>query len=207
MKTQRPYPPEELRDWPGKFIPAPEVLAWIHDQLINVNGAIHNPAHAHLSEAKIGVLWTNIDNTRQMCKIAAQAEIPMAQGGKWKRARHDQQLEEWFGSVPDFLITLHSGHCESATDLEFAALIEHELFHCAQAIDEYGVPKFNRDTGKPKFAMKGHDIEEFLGVIERYGTGHPDSAASRLVMAAKQKPSVGLADISKACGTCILKIA
>lgn len=207
MKTPRPYPPESLREWPGRFIPAPEVWAWVLEHVINVGGTLHNPDHAHLSEAKVGVLWTNIENTRQMRQIVGQAEMPMAQGGKWKSARHDQQLEEWFGQVPDFLITLHAGYCESAGDLEFAALIEHEIYHCAQAVDEYGVPKFSRDSGAPKFAMKGHDVEEFLGVVRRYGTGHPDSAVSQLVRVAKERPSVGLADISKACGTCILKLA
>jgi hypothetical protein len=177
------------------------------DHVINVDGDLYNPDHSHLSEAHIGVLWTNVQNTRQMRTIIGQSEIPAAQGGKWKSARHDQQLEEWFGDVPDFLITLYSGYCETATDLEFAALIEHELFHCSQAMDEYGTPKFSKETGKPIFAMRGHDVEEFLGVIRRYGTGHPDSAASQMVSLAKEKPEVGMASISKACGTCILKIA
>jgi len=58
--------------------------------------------------------------------------------------------------------------------------LEHELYHIVQSVDEFGAPKFNRDTGMPTLTLRGHDVEEFVGVVRRYG--------------------------ARACGTCILKI-
>lgn len=40
MTTPRPYPPESLREGPGRFIPAPEVWAWVLEHVINVGGTL-----------------------------------------------------------------------------------------------------------------------------------------------------------------------
>ena len=29
--------------------------------------------------------------------------------------------------------------------------------------------KFNKDTGQPVLTLRGHDVEEFTGVVRRYG--------------------------------------
>lgn len=39
---------------------------------------------------------------------------------------------------------LTTDYCEQCNDLEFCALVEHELYHIAQATDDYGAPKFNK---------------------------------------------------------------
>jgi len=89
-------------------------------------------------------------------------------------------------------------------DPSFCALVEHELYHCGQKLDVHGMPKFGQD-GMPQFAIRGHDVEEFVGVVARYGA---DAAGvSEMVEAAKHRPSVGLASIAGACGTCHLKVA
>lgn len=110
---------------------------------------------------------------------------------------------EWFGDIPDFLVTLDACFCSGASDVEFAHLVEHELYHCAQAMDEFGNPKFNRDTGEPKFAMRGHDVEEFIGVVRRYGP--VGQGVKDMVAAAQKPPEVAMIDIARACGTCMLK--
>ncbi len=188
-----------------RFEPSPELRDWIVDTFIAEDGDLHNPDHLHLAAAEIGVLWTNADNSRNMRVVIGQAELmpPMAMG-KWQRARAIQQVEDWFGCVPDFLLTFHAAAAESMDDTGFCALVEHELYHCAQARDQYGMPKFSRDTGRPIFAIRGHDVEEFVGVVARYGAS-PDVA--RLVEAANARPTVALADIRAACGICALKAA
>lgn len=201
----RPSPPDSvLEPHTDRFEPSEEMREWIVDTFLDEDSDLFNADHAHLAQAEIGVLWTNVDNSKNMRLVIGQAELmpPMAMG-KWQRARAIQQIEEWFGGVPDFLLTFHALAAASMDDTSFCALVEHELYHCGQKLDQYGMPKFGQD-GLPSFGIKGHDVEEFVGVVARYG---PTIAVSELVEAASRRPAVGLADIRNACGTCGLKAA
>jgi len=104
----------------------------------------------------------------------------------------------------DFLLTFDAVYCAQASDVEWCALVEHELYHCAQETDGFGQPKFTKD-GLPKFAMKGHDVEEFVGVVRRYGAVSPEVQA--LVEAAKKAPEIAAVHVAQMCGTCLLRAA
>ena len=203
----RPHPPELIFDLEGpNFVPAPDVSEWINETFIDEGSEIENPDHAHLQHATIGVLWTSVANARQGRSVIGQAEegSPRAMG-RWAKARAEQQVVEWFGEIPDFIITLDASYCAQASDIEFCALVDHELYHCAQDRDQYGAPKFRKDTGRPAFTMRGHDVEEFIGVVRRYGA---DAAGVRaLVDAAAQQPTIARVSIAQACGTCLLRVA
>lgn len=197
----RPLPPESLMEIEERFEPAEDLRQWIVATFIDPDGDLANPDHQHLMDAEIGVLWTNVDNSRNMRGVIGQAELmpPMAMG-KWQKARATQQIEEWFGGVPDFLLTFYAPAASVMDDASFCALVEHELYHCAQKRDQHGMPKFTQD-GRPSFAIRGHDVEEFVGVVARYGAAA--SGVAELVEAANRRPSVALADIAGACGTCL----
>jgi hypothetical protein len=200
----RPLPPEQLRehalvDERQDFEPDRDAWEWIRATFLEQTSPLHNPEHAHLRFAHVGILWTNVGNSRQMRRILGQAEMPMARGGKWAKARHDLQLREWFGSVPDFVITLDAPFCAEADDASFCALVEHELMHCAQRRNPYGAPLFSRSTGKPIFGIRGHDVEEFVGIVRRYGA--IDGGVLALAAAAREKPLIDLAKIATVCGT------
>jgi len=195
----RPFPPEDLdEDRPEGFAPDDAFSEWIRGTFILGSGPLANEEHAHLMDAHVGVLWTNAVNQSKQRLVLATAEIPQATSGGWRRARHDYQIREWFDRAPDFLLTFYGPECARMDDRAFCALVEHELYHCAQAEGEHG-PRFNRETGEPIFAIRGHDVEEFTGVVRRYG------ATSReirdLVAAANAAPLLGGAPISHACGT------
>jgi hypothetical protein len=113
-------------------------------------------------------------------------------------------VEEWFGAMPDFLLTFSAPAAHDMDDASFCALVEHELYHCAQKMDQYGMPKFKED-GSPSFAIRGHDVEEFVGVVARYGAIDPGVAA--MVEVAGRQPLMRAASIAGACGTCGLKAA
>lgn len=202
----RPQPPADLADpigMPARVcVPAPDVEAWLREAFVEGGGPLENPEHAHLRYARIGVLWCAVLNARQGNAIAGQAEIPMARGGAWAKARHDQQLEEWFGAVPDFVLTFDPVYAAQASDLTFCALVEHELYHCGQARDGFGAPRFTRD-GTPAFTMRGHDVEEFVGVVERYGAGSAAGKTAALVEAANRPALFGAADVRCVCGNCL----
>ena len=203
----RPHPPEILIDeeYAGiiYFIPAPELDLWIRKTFLDSESPLYNEEHIHLTKADFRCMWTNVPNVKQMMRVAATAEMPFIRGSAWAKARQELQFQEWFGDVPDFLITFDAGLANEATDLQFCARVEHELYHCAQAKDKTtGSPLFNGDTDQPKFAMKGHDVEEHVGVARRYGIHGCAGAAIAFVEALEREPEVGEAEILGVCGTC-----
>ncbi|KFE47994.1 putative metallopeptidase [Pseudomonas congelans] len=205
----RPAPPVALltrSDLPDVFmrlIPATDVLGWIQSEILADTGSIHNEDHAHLIDADICIMWASSAFTKQGRTVLGQAEQVALRAGGWQKARMEQQMRDWFGYVPSYIITLAADYCSQCSDAEFCALVEHELYHIAQATDQYGAPKFTQD-GLPKLEMRGHDVEEFVGVVRRYGAS-PD--VQLLVDAANKPAEVGKLNISRACGTCLLKSA
>lgn len=202
----RPDPPDVVaEDVPECFVPDPAFAEWIRGTFLAASGPLANEDHAHLLDATIGVLWTNAIHVRQMRTVLATAEIPTIQAGGWKRARFELQLREWFDAPLDFLLTFSAPDCGRLEDRAFCALVEHELYHCAQAEDRYGAPRFHRDTGLPIYIIRGHDVEEFTGVVRRYG---PTSRDVRdMVDAASQSPLIGGEPIAIACGVCLERAA
>lgn len=207
MLTSRPYPPSYLLDGaPSTFVAAPDLSAWVRDTFVASDGPLANTSHEHLTEAHVGFLWTDIANARQGRAIVGQAEtgLPMGAMGRWAKARAVQQVTEWFGEVPDFIITVEAAYASSCDDASFCALIEHELYHCAQERDVFGFPKFSKN-GRPKFTIRGHDVEEFVGVVARYGMAA--TGVSELVRVANKGPEIAAASIAHACGTCLARTA
>ncbi|MBA2930352.1 hypothetical protein G9Q86_17420 [Pseudomonas sp. CCUG 57209] len=200
----RPMPPTDLLESPFLILaPAPEVWEWIQREVLAEAGSIHNPDHSHLIDSSIGVLWASSAFSKKGRSVLGQAEQLVIRAGGWQKARQEQQMRDWFGDEPEFLITLAADYCAQCSDLEFCALIEHELYHLAHATDKYGQPAFTQD-GAPKIKLQGHDVEEFVGVVRRYGAS-PDVQA--LVDAANSPAEVGKLNIARACGTCLLKLA
>jgi len=201
---ERPHPPPALFEIDGlPFSPDASAVEWIRSTFLSEESPLYNSSHDHLRNADIGVLWTSVPNAKNMIQIAAQAEKPFFQGNKWSKARQAQQMTSWFGFMPDFVITVSADYARECDDASWCALIEHELYHCAQDRDEFGIPKFNQQ-GRPLFAIQGHDVEEFVGVVRRYGSGSAAGQTQALVDAANAKPLIARADITKCCGTCAL---
>lgn len=170
---------------------------------IHEDGKLFNEDHAHLQDAPIAFLWAASGFEKQGRLVLGQAEEVTFRCGPWQKGRQEQQMIRWFGFVPTFLITLAADYCAECSDAEFCALVEHELYHLGQAFDKYGEPKFTED-GLPKLKLRGHDVEEFVGVVRRYGASEGVKA---LVEAASNPPEVAKINIARACGTCLLKSA
>jgi putative metallopeptidase len=202
--TVRPRPPQSLLSidsgsaW---FVPAPDLVEWISATFIEDGAPLFNPDHQHLVHASLGALWTSVENARHGRRIVGQAELgkPACAMGRWGRARAEQQIREWFGEVPDFILTFDARYADTCGDAQFLALVEHELYHAGQELDEFGAPRFKK-SGLPAFCMRGHDVEEFVGVVRRYGA---DAAGVRaMIDAAAEGPTVAAANISFACSNC-----
>lgn len=203
----RPYPPAELVEEFTPYIklmPATGIHEWVTEQILDGNGSLHNPDHSHLIDADIAFMWAASAFSKKGRTVLGQAEEVVMRAGGWQKARMEQQMYGWFGHKPDYIITLAADFCSECSDLEFCALLEHELYHIAHKTDEFGAPEFYRDTGKPKLCMRGHDVEEFVGVVRRYGAS---TDVQEIIDAASQPAEVAKINIARACGTCLMKLA
>ncbi|WP_223531259.1 putative metallopeptidase [Pseudomonas sp. GL-R-19] len=146
---QKPKPPTSFLDQPEngiRLIPAPEVWEWLQAEVLADTGSIHNEDHAHLLDADIKVMWASSSFEKQGRTVLGQAEQVAFRAGGWQKARMEQQMRDWFGDVPAFIITLAADYCVQCSDVDFCALVEHELYHIAQATDKYGQPAFTDEV-------------------------------------------------------------
>lgn len=209
---KRPYPPENILglepEFDGyEFEPAPDVKKWIWETFIEPEGELYNEDHDHISafgESFFEVLWASGGFIKGESLVLGQCEKVMFRAGGWQKARQELQMRNWFGHVPEYLITLDAQHCADCTDAEFCALVEHELYHIGVKRDEDGNMLVSRQTGEPKHYLRGHDVEEFHGIVQRYGA---NEAVQKMVELAKEGPTISKVSIAQACGTCRLKLA
>ncbi len=181
------------------YVPAPELWDWTQSTFIIEDAELANPDHSHLSDAYIGCLWAWQEMEKSDRRIVGTAQLGEPTGTVWAVGQRRQQLAEWFGRVPDFLITIDAEYFTDCTEGEACALLEHELYHCAQAADKEGEPRFNHD-GDPVWKIRGHDVEEFVGVIERYGAEATYTEAVR--RAFERGPKITAAVLRGICGIC-----
>ncbi|MGQ1242817.1 putative metallopeptidase [Acinetobacter baumannii] len=212
MDQIRPFPPQELIDKADeeetiRLAPAPDLMNWVIANFLTIGGPLHNPDHDHIAELLhdneefLAFAWASSACMAKKCMVLGQCEKVMFNQGGWKKARQEQQMRDWFGYVPVYLITIDASYCDQATDRDFCALIEHELYHIGVERDEDGEMIFSSSTGLPKHYLAGHDVEEFIGVTKRWGASQ---SVKRIVEAAKNPPFVSNLDISKCCGNCVI---
>lgn len=209
-----PAPPPEVLDGPPTLAPALDVEAWVLDTVLDEGGALYNPDHELLRswEPRVGVLWATEPLVKSGRRVLGRCALGRPSGDAWAQLARTEQLVRWFGDVPAFTVTLDARFVSHALrtgrGADVLALVEHELYHCGQEVDRYRAPKFNRD-GSPKWAVRPHDVEEFAGVVRRYGVAA--SAAGPLVAAAEHVrehgPDVAPATIDGVCGTCRREVA
>lgn len=203
----RPDPPRELRHAETGVRPAPELVDWVRGAFLEDGAPLTNDDHDHLQWARFGAVWTADEYRRKGRLVVGMAETGDGREQKWKRARLDQQLSDWFGTpLPDFLLTFYAPVVAKYDDAQWCALVEHELYHCAQDTDKKGQPAFGQD-GRPKYTIRGHDVEEFVGVVRRYGAEAAGPGVERMVEAARSDPEVAADSIASACGTCLKRAA
>lgn len=205
----RPMPPDLLFDdsnWTKHFVPADGVEEWIAKTLMDEGSPLYNKDHAHLIGADIQYLWAGVANSRQMRRVVGQCEEVTFRASAWQKGRQEQQMKEWFGRVPAYLITFDAWYAKECSDIEWCSLVEHELYHIAQKTDAFGAPAFTQD-GDPKLGIRSHDVEEFVGIVRRYGVGAAAGDTAKLVQAAGKVPEIGQLNIAQACGTCLMRAA
>lgn len=108
----RPMPPLEMEALSHLCIsPAEDVWTWITDEILSDTGSIHNEDHAHLLGADIRVMWASSSFEKQGRTVLGQVEQVAFRAGGWQKARMEQQMRDWFGEVPSFIVTLAADYC------------------------------------------------------------------------------------------------
>jgi hypothetical protein len=193
-----PALPGEVVGLHNSFMASAEWAQWIRYQFIEDETRLHNSDHSHLRFATIGILLTSAENKKQGKRVVGTAQMPRPKPG-WAGALAEWHQRRFFGIVPTFIITLDANYMLECSPGSLCALIEHELYHCGQAKDEFGFPKFSKKTGKPIFAMRPHDVEEFIGVTRRYGALSSAGGTAKLVEAANCAPIFDDVDVATIC--------
>lgn len=191
-----------LAEAPSLFVPATLMAPFVSSAFLDQSSQLYNVEHEHLIDARIGYLFTNVELSRRGKAIMGTAEMPARfTGNKWSKGRYEQQLQEWFGGdeVVDFIITLCAPYVLQMNVLSQLALLEHELYHCGQQYDKYECPKF-REDGRPLYTLRGHDVEEFTGIVRRYGSQVLDKD---FILAIYGDPELGLVNFAGVCGNCV----
>ncbi|AYO54185.1 putative metallopeptidase [Acinetobacter wuhouensis] len=212
MKQIRPFPPTDFIDQAEeeeviRLAPAPDLKEWVVANWLTVGGHLHNPDHDHIAELLhddetfLAFAWASSAAVAKKRMVLGQCEKVMINVGGWKKARQEQQMRDWFGFVPVYLITVDASFCENSNDVEFCRLIEHELYHIGVERDEDGEPICSDVTGLPKHYLAGHDVEVFFGETKRWGA---DANVKRLLEIAKNAPFVSEKSISACCGNCVI---
>lgn len=127
--------------------------------------------HIREHEPQVGFLLREGEYRKNGVRILGTCYLPGVQGNL--RPVFDWMLERTFGFFPEFLIILDAEHWRAATDRDREILMFHEMLHMGIAKDEFGSPKFHRESGEPVWAIRPHDIEEFNEVAARYGQCTP----------------------------------
>lgn len=182
---KRPLPPDDM----PLFVAAPEIHEWLHATIFNPSHAWYNSDHDHLLDYQVNELafmWARSEYLKAGKQILGTCEKPMFMAGGWKRERQIMWFEDMFGDVPDMLITLDASYCRECSYHDFAALVEHELYHIVHKTDMFGDPAFRAD-GKPALELTSHDVEEFFGVVRRYGG---DEAVRRMAELQDCEPEI-----------------
>jgi hypothetical protein len=192
------------------FTPDLELGAFVREHFLDRAGVFYDPQWSHLARAKVGFVWTNASDRRGGRATAGMAElVRFPPKPQWKEAARIAQIHQWFGDLVDFLITLHAPFSARANDASFYAVVDHELCHCDQARNRWGARLWNKRTGRPKWAIRGHDVEQHVGTVRRWGVDATDTRS--LVEAAHERPRllelVGGPVEPIACGLCDRKAA
>lgn len=162
-----PRPPADLMT----FKAAPEIYQWLHAGILNIKHDNFNEDHLHIIDYafdEIAFMWAACGYETKGRRVIGQCEQVAFMAGGWKRERQEDWFKTVLGCIPKYLLTFDAQYCGECTDNQLAALIEHEIYHISHKTDAYGLPAFGKD-GRAKLAVVAHDVEEFHGVVKRYG--------------------------------------
>lgn len=116
--------------------------------------------HPDIAEAQIGLAWNGA--------WSADVDGKMQLGKTKKASDLDRELHQF-----DFIILLNESAWRDFNPEQRAALLDHELCHCAPDCDDDGEQKQD-ERGRFLWRVRKHDVEEFHDVVKRHGCWKSD---------------------------------
>lgn len=124
---------------------------WRDSELEEIGKSLIQKHHNHLLEAEISYLVTSRAMSRAGKRVAG-------------KARKTSGVLKYYARA-DFEIVVSGAIWGEMLQAEREALVDHELSHCSVEHD---------DDGNRNWVFRGHDIEEFIAVVDRHGLWHED---------------------------------
>ena len=128
----------------------------------------------HLKHGEAAILFLMRVDSKVKKQRAILGEMALAQFQGTLGPVASWMLARLCNGAPDFLMILDAQWWQQASPTQREALVFHELLHAAHKQDKDGEPRFT-DEGRPIWDIRGHDLEEFDAVAERYGDALPGS--------------------------------
>ena len=130
--------------------------------------------HGHLEAATIGYLFRDDEVRDKETKVVNASAHLVSQlisgaGAKYFNRYLKWALQQQLGFLPTFLILIDRNGWKGGDFRWKKFLVDHELEHCIQKVNDDGFPRVNQVTGEPVWGIKPHDLEEFEGAIQRNG--------------------------------------
>ena len=135
---------------------------WFYDKLLKYEEFIH----LRDGDARVEFLLVGDEIIRSGRQVLGEVHIPTVQGKL--RGVFEWMLEQQFDSVPDFLVMLDQSYWDESGRNDREILIFHEMCHMIHKTDADGELRYDED-GNPVWGIVGHDVEEFVATVARYG--------------------------------------
>lgn len=134
--------------------PAPEVQAIAWDLMKTV------PVHAPLAAVRIEYVFMQKNPVKNNRIVLGRVRKV---GGLAAYFADDSFLEadRFLPAVPFFVMEIAEPTWLELDDKKRRALVDHELCHCVVDDEVVDAP--------PKLSTRGHDLEEFIGIVNRHG--------------------------------------
>jgi hypothetical protein len=134
------------------------------------------PEHEHLKDGqpRVAFLLRSVPQFEAGRQVLGSVHLPKVQG-KLKGV-FGWMLARMFGELPHFVMILDREFWETRGDRDREILVFHECLHIAQAVDAEGEPRYTEE-GEPVWVIRGHDVEEFVETVRRYGAYSSDIRA------------------------------
>jgi hypothetical protein len=117
-------------------------------------------------EATIDWLLRRDEKTKHERQILGTCYLPRVQGEL--NPLFEWMLKNTLKREPDYLIILDLKFWFFSNDRSREILVYHELSHCFHKTNREGEKRYTFDE-LPVWGLKGHDVEEFTAVAQRYG--------------------------------------
>lgn len=128
---------------------------WLAPEVEEIANDLIAQYHTHLASARIGYLFREKAERKKVTLDGSVERVTQGKAGKVGSKKYEVLCEK------DFIIEIAADEwLQASTDLR-KYIVDHELCHCAGEEDP--------ENGEMVWFTVPHDLEEFVGVVDRHG--------------------------------------